>query len=526
MTGVAPPLAVYDSGLRDGREHHTLDRLALRERPAGGPRAVLRFHRSHATASLGRFQAADRELRLDYCAERGIAVARRATGGGALYLDPDQLGFSLAAPPGALPPATLAGQLARAARALAAALAQLGIAAAYKAPNDVEVDGRKIACVFAARENGAWLITGTLLLDADIQAMQQALKVPTEKLSADGLAAARDRLMTLAQRLGGVPSPATLQALIAETLAQAFGFTPVTVERAARAPRALLPLEDCAALAPDWSTPRAGALEALAKPRGVTLRARARCDGTAFRDVEFASDVHAAPADLLQRLALAVDGATPAQAAPRLERAWAAAGAEAVGIGPADFAAALEQIADKGRLQRSAALTQAEADAVMLHGAAGAHATLARATVMLVPYCAKPAWCKWRHRDGCPECGHCEVGEAYRLARERGMEVITVTRYEHLVETLERLRREDRAYVGMCCSHFFLKRHAAFAKAGLPAVLMDVSGSNCYELHQEADAYAGRFRAEARLQLPVLQKLMRFVPPVAGGTPPLPEEDT
>ena len=29
---------------------------------------------------------------------------------------------------------------------------------------------------------------------------------------------------------------------------------------------------------------------------------------------------------------------------------------------------------------------------------------------MLVPYCAKPDWCKWRHLDGCTECGLCEVG--------------------------------------------------------------------------------------------------------------------
>ncbi|MFZ5558742.1 MAG: lipoyl protein ligase domain-containing protein [Pseudomonadota bacterium] len=515
MSAVAPPLAVFDSGLRDGREHHALDRLALRACAAGGFGATLRFHRSRPTASLGRFQAADRELRLGVCAERGIAVVRRPSGGGALYLDPDQLGFSLTAAPGALPPAPLAVQLERAARALAAALARLGVDAGFKAPNDVEVDGRKLASVFAACEDGAWQITGTLLLDADVKAMQEALKVPTEKLSADGLAAARDRLVTLTERLGGVPSPATLQTLVAEALAAAFGFAPASVARAALVPRALLPLEDCAALAPDWSAPRGGALEVLTKARGVTLRLRARFDGAAYRDVEFATDVHAVPGDLLQRLGAALEGVPAPEAASRLEAAFAAAGGDAVAIGPEDLAEALAQVADKRRLQESAGLTQAEADAVMLHGpgGAGAQATLAQATAMLVPYCAKPAWCKWRHRDGCPECGRCEVSEAYRLARERGMQVITVTRYEHLVETLERLRREGRAYVGMCCSHFFLKRHAAFARAELPAVLMDVSGSNCYELHQEADAYAGRFQAQARLQLPVLEKLMRFVPP-------------
>ena len=35
------------------------------------------------------------ELRLDYCRANSIEVVRRASGGGALYLDPGQLGFSL-----------------------------------------------------------------------------------------------------------------------------------------------------------------------------------------------------------------------------------------------------------------------------------------------------------------------------------------------------------------------------------------------------------------------------------------------
>jgi lipoate-protein ligase A len=134
---------------------------------------------------------------------------------------------------------------------------------------------------------------------------------------------------------------------------------------------------------------------------------------------------------------------------------------------------------------------------------------------MLVPYCAKPDWCKWRHQDGCTECGLCEVGEAYRLARERGMRVTTIVRYEHLVETLDRMKRDgEPAYVGMCCSNFFLKRHRAFRDAGIPAVLMDISGANCYELQQEDQAYAGTFQAKATLNEDLLRRVMRFVPPV------------
>ena len=60
----------------------------------------------------------------------------------------------------------------------------------------------------------------------------------------------------------------------------------------------------------------------------------------------------------------------------------------------------------------------------------------------------------------------------------------------------------------MCCSNFFIKRYRAFAEAGVPALLMDTSGSNCYELQQEEQAYSGAFRAQARLDTALLTQVM------------------
>jgi lipoate-protein ligase A len=105
------------------------------------------------------------------------------------------------------------------------------------------------------------------------------------------------------------------------------------------------------------------------------------------------------------------------------------------------------------------------------------------------------------------------VGDAYRLGRERGMRVTTIVNYEQLEDTLGQMKDDDvAAYVGMCCSQFFRKRHRAFQGAGIPAVLMDIQGANCYELKQESDAYAGTFRAEARLDGDLLHKVVQFIP--------------
>ena len=101
------------------------------------------------------------------------------------------------------------------------------------------------------------------------------------------------------------------------------------------------------------------------------------------------------------------------------------------------------------------------------------------------------------------------------MARERNMQVTSIVNYEHLEDTLTKMRESGvESYVGMCCSSFFIKRHRAFQEAGMSALLMDISGANCYELKQEEQAYAGQFQAQAELDMSVLQQVIKFVPQV------------
>lgn len=518
-----------DTGLRVGAQNNAFDREWLRLAGAGERASLLRFHRSLPAASVGRHQALDRELRLDYCERQGLDILRRPSGGGALYLDPGCLCFSLTLARGAWSVRHLAEILARAGEGVGEGLRGLGLECVFKAPNDLEVAGRKIASVFAAAEGGAWLVQATVLLHADVRAILEALRVPTEKLSPDGLAAARERLATLAQCLGREPPAGELRAALERGLASAFG---LAVRRADGAmdlrfadTGAAQAAERAFAGSLDWSGPGVGLLEAVWKGGGATLRARGGFgqDGRAFRRVEIAGDLHLANPGLLQTFDAGFEGLPAGLARRYAEDFWRHHSPEVVGAGAEDFARVVELLAEKRAAAAELGLSEAQANALMLHGERGGpRETLERATAMLVPYCAKPAWCKWRHLDGCSECGLCEVGEAYRLARERGMEVTTITRYEHLVATLADLRsRRVPAYVGMCCSNFFIKRQRAFREAGIPALLMDISGANCYELKQEDQAYAGRFSAEAKLDLDVLRRVMRLVPPAperpAGG---------
>lgn len=518
----ARSIAVHDSGLASGVVNHALDRQRLEQCAARQYYDILRFYRSTPTVSLGLHQALAREVRVDYCAARNIEIARRCSSGGALYVDSEQLGFSLVLRrPKAWRDTDLARCLARFATAVARALRLLGVQAAVARPNEIEVRGRRVASVFAALRGQALLLHGTVFIAADVRTTLEALRLPTEKLSPDGLAAARDHVTTLDDCLQRRIEACELQS----ALVKAFGdelrlrFRPVSapVEHITL-DLADLDAEHAASRSIVWDDDTAE-VEALTLTPGGTLRARAAFApaGDAFERVEFAADALLEPPNLLAELQGVLRGLPTALAAGCVRHFMRGRTAQAIDWNSDDLAILLQQLVEKQGLRARGRFSTSEVNALMPY-AAGTRLTtpaiLERAAVMLVPYCAKPTWCKWRHRDGCTECGKCEVGDAYRLARERGMDVITITNYEHLVATLTKLKAANvQAFVGMCCSHFFVKRHRAFAAAGVPAVLMDISGANCYELRQEAEAYAGKFRAQAQLDGALLGKVMELVPP-------------
>ncbi|HUX62443.1 lipoyl protein ligase domain-containing protein [Sulfuricella sp.] len=514
-----PPnsVEVWDSGLNDGGWNAAFDQGWLALHADGERPDLLRFHRSRPTVSIGRHQARGREIRLDYCRQHGIETVRRTSGGGALYLDENQQGISLIfRRPMDWAGLGLAQILARFCAVLADGLAHLGIQARFKAPNDLEIDGRKLASAFVAIQGDSLLLHATLLCDADIKTMLEALRTPTEKLTVTGLESARQRLSTLKELLGEVPEDAMLQQALRLGIADALGVD--FADAAAEVVDSNRCGNDDTTNETDWSEADDGALEALHKTPGGLLRVRLWLDAEEghIAKIQFSGDLNLHPADALERLQRALTGLALAQSEPTVRAFFAENCCDLVGFTMDDICHLLQLVLNKLGQQRGMGLSTAQANSLMVltRGIESDTPTiLAQASVVLLPYCAKPAWCKWRHEDDCVECGKCEVGDAYRLARERNMQVTTITDYEHLTVTLGQMKSDGvAAYVGACCSQFFIKRHHAFREAGMAAVLMDISGANCYELKQEESAYAGQFQAEARLDADMLAKVMQHVP--------------
>ncbi|MHB8668921.1 MAG: lipoate--protein ligase family protein, partial [Burkholderiales bacterium] len=479
-----------DSGLRAGPENIRLDRGQWQAaRHAASPVCRVRFHRYLPGVALGAFETPGHALRAEYCRHNKIDVVRRVSGGGAIYLDPDQPCWTLTLTLTRAAPAqimSLAEWMARLAGGVANGLRRLGVEAVFVAPNDIEVAGRKLGCGFIALADDAVLFQGSILTDLDTETMMKALRVPTEKLSPQGLRSARHRFITL-RELGVSAAPAVLQRYLLEGWADELGLSfarevpgeMVVIAGADEAP----PAEDWDAQAVDWD-------QAFVKTAHAVLHARLRLsrDGQVLQRAEFAGNVHVHPLNLFSALSSTLAMVPVAELDATLDDFFRRQAHAMLELAPTDVRRVLRLALDR-RMQRiQFALTGVQANSLMVHAPSHqAAATIAQqASVMLVPYCAKPVWCKWRQRDGCPECGRCEVGDAYRLGRERGMRVITITNFEHLEQTLGGLRADGtRAYVGMCCRHFFIKREYAFRAAGMPALLMVIAGANCYELQQE-----------------------------------------
>jgi len=176
----------------------------MAQRPTGDPVLRLYTYRSHC-ALIGRFQRLDAEVHRHYCDEAGIALNRRATGGGAILMGRDQLGLAITIPAGhrATRPEGVRELFRQYSRGLTDGLATLGIDTSFHRKNDLEVGGRKLAGMgLYFDKSGGLLFHTSLLVDLDVPLMLRVLKTPFEKISDKEITTVADRLTTVRRECG------------------------------------------------------------------------------------------------------------------------------------------------------------------------------------------------------------------------------------------------------------------------------------------------------------------------------------
>jgi len=218
------PFRVLDTGVLEGRLNIAIGQAIVEARQQGRVPDTLRFLRFPPTALVGRHQALGQEIDLDYCRKNDIGVARRITGGGAIFMEPGLLGWELAFHRKTLGVRSLPELTREICEAAADGISRLGVAARFRPRNDIEVDGRKISGTGGFFDGDTLFYQGTVLVDMDPSVMVSALRVPQAKLARHKLDSAAQRVVTLRELLGDkTPVLEDIQLALSNAFAERFG---------------------------------------------------------------------------------------------------------------------------------------------------------------------------------------------------------------------------------------------------------------------------------------------------------------
>ncbi|MBE0428468.1 MAG: DUF116 domain-containing protein [Thermoleophilia bacterium] len=516
------PWRLLDTGARSAAANIALDSVLLEMAARGEIPGTIRFLQFvPAAALIGRHQIVAQEIRQDYCLSRGMEVNRRLTGGGAVYLDTTQIGWEVIASRrdiGAGP--RLQELTAFICRGVVSGLELLGVTAAFRPRNDIEVDGRKLCGTGGAYEGDAFLFQGTLLMEFDPETMVRALKVPAEKLSARELDSARGRVTCLQELLPRTPSANDVKQALAQGFSRELGVELAPGELTPREEAGLdkkLPFHRSEAWVNQISEEAAGSHPMLAnihRGEGGLVRSCLSVDlrRNRIKSVLFTGDFFIRPARAALDLEASLRGVTFDRAEAAIHSFFSNSGAEALGLGAQEFWLSLKGCLDKLEFP-GYGISLNDANRVSVVGAQSLPRAAAAAKALLLPYCAKLPDHDCRNQEGCDLCGGCTVGEAYELALAKGLKPVTIQDYEHLLRTFAACRRAGiSSFIGCCCRAFLARRHRAFSNSGLDGVIIDIESTTCYDLEMEEKAYRGGFMNQTHLRLDLLKQVLALVP--------------
>jgi lipoate-protein ligase A len=155
------------------------------------------FYIHQPSVIVGSHQNTLEEINFPYVMEKGITVARRMSGGGAVYHDYGNLNFSFVA--------DRAGErgidFAPYTKPVIGALEKLGVKAELSGRNDILVGGKKVSgnAQFVGKKKV--LSHGTLMFDVNIEEMVQSLSVDGQKIKSKAIQSIRSRVANLREHI-------------------------------------------------------------------------------------------------------------------------------------------------------------------------------------------------------------------------------------------------------------------------------------------------------------------------------------
>ena len=142
---------------------------------------------------VGKYQNTAAEINAAYVQEHGIRVARRLSGGGAVYHDLGNLNYTFITDAGDMERLNLHAFC----LPLANALHRLGVDAQVTGRNDVTIQGQKCSGSSQYLKRGRVMHHGCILFDANLSVVAGALNVPKDKIESKGVKSVRSRVTNI-----------------------------------------------------------------------------------------------------------------------------------------------------------------------------------------------------------------------------------------------------------------------------------------------------------------------------------------
>lgn len=184
---------IFKASLFISKETNPYRNLALEEQLLEGLldfECILYLWQNQNTVVIGKNQNAWRECKTEELKKAGGFLARRFSGGGAVYHDSGNLNFTFLVK-------RKDYDEERQLEVILKALEKLGIHGEKTGRNDLAIEGRKFSGNAYYHRGDASCHHGTLLLDVDMGKMQRFLNVSEKKLESKGVKSVKSRVLNL-----------------------------------------------------------------------------------------------------------------------------------------------------------------------------------------------------------------------------------------------------------------------------------------------------------------------------------------
>lgn len=511
---------LLDTGSLSAAENMALDMIILEEVAAGNSPMTFRFLQFKPDAALvGYNQDVELEIRRDFCRAYGIDINRRITGGGGILFQESGLGWELFGQTGFDPfKGSFESILLRICSIAADGISKLGVDARFRPRNDIEIDGRKISGTGGVAISGAMMFQGTILIENEVDQFLRALRVPVEKLKKREIESLMDRICFLNDLISPPPTLLELKKAITGSFKTGLGMDFIE-----------------AGLTSGESERLAAELEYYQSDEWVYSKSRPLHESEPARSIKqttggtFRTHIWLAPGGKRIQQALIVGDffSIPARLSRDLEASLVGLKPEAQTIyeavtnffeiydghvpevEPAEIAEAIAEAARRLEIVNGQ-MSLVDVNELFFVNLRPEEMDRRLPRWLLLPYCSKNLDCAYRDIPGCSECGKCEIGACYDLARKYGLEPLTVQSFEHLVETIEsKCAGTKGIYVGSCCEAFFAKHQAEMTQINASGILVNLDSTTCYDLGKGSQAYKGRFDNKTFLNMDLIEKTLR-----------------